>query len=97
MPAKLTQALLALPGELLDLHQLPLHLRVVGPHFAADCEEPTLLHGEGIPQSRKIADHPIQHGIHLAPELDTYTEAHLDECQTMLKRALEASYAKMVR
>jgi len=29
--------------------------------------------------------------------VDTYTEAHLDECRNRLKRALEASYARMVR
>ena len=32
-----------------------------------------------------------------APQLDIYTKAHLDECHTRLTRALEASYAKMIR
>ena len=29
--------------------------------------------------------------------LDTYTQAHLDECHERLKRSLEASYARLVR
>jgi len=65
-----------------------------------------LLSGEGYypPQIQTLVRYYIKElakelggAIEKAPELDIYTKAHLDECHTRLTRALDASYAQVVR